>query len=85
MQQTDFEQGTPRCGGNEGVQIFFITKKCRFLTEIKRKTIKNQHFSWRGEEDLNLRTGLTVTRFPIVRLKPLSHLRMRCLQLAASN
>ena len=40
---------------------------------------------WRGEEDLNLRTGLTVTRFPIVRLKPLSHLRMQCLQLAASN
>ena len=48
-------------------------------------TAKTVSGDWRGEEDLNLRTGLTVTRFPIVRLKPLSHLRMRCLLNVASS
>ena len=65
--------------------IAFPQILCTPPIEKSPRTIKSSEGIWRGEEDLNLRTGLTVTRFPIVRLKPLSHLRMQCLPYVASN
>ena len=58
---------------NQTFNPLFLIKNNKKITDFQRKTVKNP-LSWRRERDLNPCIHSCITRFRIVRVRPLRHL-----------